>query len=388
MYNLCILSSHFYPVKSSCSDLFRDLIRSLLKNDIKITIITISGTKDKIKTINTKKINYIGIKNSNLQSPNNYKRVIGDIISIFKIKNFYRKKNFNKFDQVLIYSPSIFWSILLLKLNKELVSIKMGDLYPKWLLDHKIISKFSVSYLFLKFFELLLYMQADKIFVQTKKDLHYFSNYKKIFNFETDVIYNWINTSNVPSKIYKRKNRKHIRFIFAGVVGIAQDYKLLFRIIEYLKKNNLSFTFYFIGSGNKKKDLRMLNFKNKNVFFFPEMHLSKLDKIIQKCDICVSTLSKNFKSDNFPGKILRYMTHNKPMIVHSPKNDFLKNLIKENSLGVYSSNEKDLFENIDFIFSNFNLFEKNGKNGLEIAKKYFSCDRANKILFKEFKKLS
>ena len=50
MYNLCILTSHFYPIKSSCSDLFRDLIKTLLKEDFNITIITISGTKTKIKS--------------------------------------------------------------------------------------------------------------------------------------------------------------------------------------------------------------------------------------------------------------------------------------------------------------------------------------------------
>ena len=88
MYNLCILTSHFYPIKSSCSDLFRDLIKTLLKEDFNITIITISGTKTKIKSFKTKKLNYIGIKNPNLKSPNNYLRAIGDIISIIKLKNY------------------------------------------------------------------------------------------------------------------------------------------------------------------------------------------------------------------------------------------------------------------------------------------------------------
>ena len=95
MYNLCILTSHFYPIKSSCSSLFKDLIKSLLKNDnIKITIITISGTKEKIKTINTRKITYVGIKNLHLQSSKKYSRAIGDITAILKLRNFYKKITF------------------------------------------------------------------------------------------------------------------------------------------------------------------------------------------------------------------------------------------------------------------------------------------------------
>ena len=145
MYNLCILTSHFYPVKSSCSSLFKDLIKSLLNEKFKITIMSISGTRDKIRTIKTKKLTYISIKNSHLKSDNNYLRAVGEISAILKIRSFYNKKNFPNFDQVIVYSPSIFWSIFLLKLKKKLVTIKLGDLYPKWLVDHNIINKFKVS---------------------------------------------------------------------------------------------------------------------------------------------------------------------------------------------------------------------------------------------------
>ena len=382
MYHLCILTSHFYPVKSSCTSLFRDLIKSLLKEDFKITIITISGTKNKIKTIKTKKLTYIGLKNKHLHSVNNYKRAIGEISSIMKIRNFYNKKNFNTFDQVIVYTPTIFWSILLLKLKKKLVSIKLGDLYPKWLVDHKIMSKFSFSFLFLKFFELLLYIQADRVFVQTEKDINYISKYKKFFNFKASVIYNWIFLDKLTNRKTIRKNHKYIRFIFVGVVSLAQDYKLIFNIIQYCKIQNFKANFFFVGTGTKKSELIHLTSNFKNVFFLKEMNLSSLDKMIQKCDICLSTLSKDFKSDNFPGKILRYMVNNKPILVHSPNNGFLQNLIEKNSLGFYSSEEIDLFKNIELIFSDFENFNNKGVNGFNLVKKYYSSEGAVKIFFK------
>ena len=84
MYHLCILTSHFYPIKSSCSSLFKDLIKSLLRENFQITIMTISGTHNKVREINTKKIKYIGIKNPYLKSSHKYLRVVGDIIAIQK----------------------------------------------------------------------------------------------------------------------------------------------------------------------------------------------------------------------------------------------------------------------------------------------------------------
>jgi len=385
MYHLCLVTSHFYPVKSSCSDLFRDLIKSLLKENYKITIMSIAGTKDKIKVINTKKLTYISIKNNNLHSSQNYLRAIGDIISILKIRFFYKKKNFKTFDQVLVYSPSIFWGILLSKIKKKKVSIKLGDLYPKWLVDHGIIKRFSISFLFLKFFELLLYIQANNIYVQTKKDIKYLSKYKKMFNFNCSVIYNWINPSsfvekkNLDNKSNKKK--KYLRFMFLGVVGVAQNHELLYRITKYCNDNNFKSTFYFVGSGTKKDDLIKLTSKFKNVFFFSEKHNNQIDRIIQNCDVCISTLSGKFYSENFPGKILRYMVNNKPILVHSPNNYFLKDLIESNSLGLYSSEEKDLYRNIKLIFSDPLFFDKFGLNGLKVSKKLFSSEKAKKILF-------
>jgi glycosyltransferase involved in cell wall biosynthesis len=382
MYHLCILTSHFYPIKSSCSSLFKDLIKSLLRENFQITIMTISGTHNKVREINTKKIKYIGIKNPHLQSSHKYLRVVGDIIAIQKLRNFYNKKNFCEFDQVIVYSPSIFWGIILSKLKKKIVSIKLGDLYPKWLVDHKMISKFSLNFLFLKFFELLLYLQANKIYVQTKKDIQYISKYKKIFNFEIDVIYNWINTNSLPQKVKKNNKTKYVRFLFAGVISEAQNYNLLFKIIEYCRMNNLKSTFYFFGSGTKKKSLQKMTLSHKNVFFYNEKNINKLDQMIQKCDICMSTLTNNFYSENFPGKILRYMLNNKPMLVHSPNNNFLKELINNHSLGLFSSEEVDLYKNIDYIFSNFKSFQKKGSYGLNVVKNYYSCERAKEKFFK------
>ena len=381
MYHLCILTSHFYPVKSSCSSLFKDLIKSLLDENYKITVMSLSGINNKVRQINTKKITYISIKNPYLQSNENYLRAIGDIIAITKLRNFYDKKKFTKFDQVLVYTPSIFWAIILFKLKKKLVNIKLGDLYPKWLVDHKIISKFSLSFLILKFFELLIYLRANNIFVQTEKDLEYLNKYKNFFNFNTGVIYNWINTKELKNDNIEQKKKKYKRFLFLGVIGLAQDHKLLSRMIEYCNNKKFKCTFYFIGSGTKKKDLEKLTSHFKNVFYFPEMQISKIDNIIKKCDVCISTLSKNFYSENFPGRILRYMVNNKAMLVHSPNNNFLKNLIEGYSLGLYSSDEEKFYRNIDFIFSNFESFQKKGINGLEIAKDKFSCENAKKILF-------
>ena len=46
--------------------------------------------------------------------------------------------------------------------------------------------------------------------------------------------------------------------MFLGVVGLAQDYKLLSKMIEYCNNKKYKCTFYFIGSGTKKTDLEKI----------------------------------------------------------------------------------------------------------------------------------
>lgn len=78
------------------------------------------------------------------------------------------------------------------------------------------------------------------------------------------------------------------------------------------------------------------------------------------------------------------MINNKPLLVHSPNNFFLKNLIDDNSLGLYSSEEEILYKNVDFIFSNFNSFQNKGKNGLKIIDENFSSEKVKKKLFNKY----
>ena len=57
-------------------------------------------------------------------------------------------------------------------------------------------------------------------------------------------------------------------------------YKLLNKMIQYCNDNNLKSTFFFIGSGTKKDELVKLTSHYKNVFFFSEMSIYKINKLI------------------------------------------------------------------------------------------------------------
>lgn len=372
MKNVCILSNHYFPIRSSCSTLIHDLIKSLLKKKIKVTLITLSGYSKKIKKFQFKNFTYISIKSKYIRSSNNYLKAIDEVYSILKLRLYFKKHFKENFDDVLVYSPTNFWALFLPIFKKKKISIILRDLTPKWLLDHKIISKLSLSFIILKFFEIYLYKQSKNVFVQTPKDLNYIQFYSRKYNFNTSVVYNWINLDNSIDEKFIRKNNARLRFIFTGVIGIAQNYKVLVDIVNFFKKKNIKSTFVFIGGGSKKESLKNNLKHHNNVLFLNEMKLNKMESLIQKFDICLCTLDDRYDSDNFPGKILRYMKFNKTILAHTPNNTFLKQLIEKNNLGFYSSNQYELYENLDKIINNLKIVQKLGSNGYQILKKKFS----------------
>ena len=56
---------------------------------------------------------------------------------------------------------------------------------------------------------------------------------------------------------------------------------LLFKIIEYCRINNLKSTFYFFGSGTKKKSLQKITLSHKNVFFYNDIANVKFDRVFK-----------------------------------------------------------------------------------------------------------
>lgn len=380
MKNVCILSNHFFPIRSSCSTLIHDLIKSLLKKKIKVTLISLSGFSKKIKTFQFKNFTYICVKSNYIRSSNNYLKAIDEIYCILKLRSYFKSHFEENFDDVIVYSPTIFWSLFLPIFKKKKISIILRDLTPKWLLDHKIISRLSFSFLILKFFEIYLYKQSTNVFVQTPKDLNYIKNYSKKYNFNTSVIYNWINLDNSFDKKYKRINNTRLRFIFTGVIGMAQNYKILVEIVNFFKRKNIKSTFFFVGMGSKKESLKNDLKQHNNVLFLDEMKLCKMESLVEKFDICLCTLDGKYDSDNFPGKILRYMKFNKTILIHAPNNNFLKQLIEENKLGLYSSNRDELYNNLNKIIKNREIVEQLGSTGYQILKKKYSTKKIISVI--------
>ena len=92
------------------------------------------------------------------------------------------KKNKNKFKKILIFSPSIFFGLIIKNLKQKFkcdVILIVRDIFPDWVLQKNIYLWLNPLFLFAKMISYLQYFFSDIIAVQSyedkkiiKKDFH------------------------------------------------------------------------------------------------------------------------------------------------------------------------------------------------------------------------
>ena len=135
-----IISDCFYPSKKSISRHIYDLLKKFSNENKNVDFYF--PLKSKNKTIFKKKyylknINYIPINTNNNKSDNFIIRGLNELIMPFIFWNKI-KKNTNKIKKIIIFSPSIFFGLIIKKLKDKFkckVVLIIRDIFPDWVLQ-------------------------------------------------------------------------------------------------------------------------------------------------------------------------------------------------------------------------------------------------------------
>lgn len=374
MKSICIISDSYYPEKTAAAKLINDLVIELCKKNL-ITLITV-GKKNEI--IRKKNIYIIRKKVPFIKSKNLYLKFIGELFMSFLLKKEYLKNIKFSYDLLICYSPSIFFTSLIQNIkmkkgSKKLVLIR--DIFPDWLLDTGFFKKNSMIFKFLKNRQKQFYNCFDVLAVQSSYDKKYI---KKIILKDKLLITikNWIKLKKyIPTFNLKKTKSK---FVFAGNIGLGQDLEFLIKFISVINLHFDRFKFYIIGDGRGNQILRQKldNLNYKNYYFINKISQNKYEKYLSKFDVGIISLKKSIKYNNFPGKLLTYMSCNLPIIAFCSKKIELFNFINKNNIGIAIDTYKETV-----IKNKLKLVLKKKYNGEKILKKEFSIKKAtNQIL--------
>lgn len=140
----------------------------------------------------------------------------------------------------------------------------------------------------------------------------------------------------VDTEIYKPEaspnpnpqEREEIRLLYAGNIGMAQDWDTLIELAKATKGEKIRFT--VIGEGMKLPYLKdkVKEFNLENVDILPYQPRAKMPGIIAESDLQFIFMEPEIAAQGFPSKVYTIMACAKPLLVCSPENTPIINFLR------------------------------------------------------------
>ena len=287
----------------------------------------------------------------------------------------------NPCELVIFYSPTIFFGPLVSKL-KALWNcpayLVLRDIFPQWVVDMGVLKK-GLVWAYFRWMELRQYAAASIIGVQSPANLKYFAEQLPHKNYQLEVLYNW--TTTAQEKPRSRQYREQLGlqdkvvFFYGGNIGVAQDMDNITRLAERLREETHVY-FLLVGTGTEVVRLQeLIRAKTlSNIRILPAVGQEEYHALLAEFDVGLISLDRRMKTQNYPGKILGYMSASLPILGSiNPGND-LGEMLEENVAGLCSVNGDDqtLYENA-LKMANDSLYRRRvGANARQLLERYFS----------------
>jgi glycosyltransferase involved in cell wall biosynthesis len=289
-------------------------------------------------------------------------------------------------DLIAFYSPTIFFGPLVRRLKRLWgcpAYLILRDIFPQWAVDASILRERSLPYRYFRRRELEQYAAADVIGVQSPGNLRYFEERGWTARYRLEVLYNWApaeHGSLPESRLREQLGLQgKVVFFYGGNIGVAQDMDNVLRLAESLRDER-DVHFLLVGDGSEVPRLKeLIRTKSlENVTIHPPLDLRAYLAALAEFDVGLITLDRALKTQNFPGKMLGYMSFAIPTLASiNPGND-LRQVLEGSDAGLVADNGDDarLREHALRLARDPELRRRIGENGRRLLRERFSTGAA------------
>ena len=397
--NILIITETYPPVLRASARIMHDLALEFRESGHSVDVITLVENTEEYKGLDTAYfeqdgIHVVRIKTLKLRNVSFIRRGIAEELIPYVV-NYKSHKYLGKksYDLIVAYSPPINLYKVIKKyknINRCKAYLILRDIHPQTGKDLGII-KNELIFNFYRRKEKRLYKVCDHIAAQSPANKRFLLENNKIDDEKIDVIYNWKRTDQTKSidkidfrKIYGLEGKTIC--LYGGNMSISQDLEELLDLAGELQVLE-SAVFLVIGFGPQRVRLieeasrRGLN----NIRFEEPLPLDKYDSLVMSCDIGIIHLNRNFKTQNFPGKLLDYMNAGLPVIAAvNPGNDMNEIIIEAKCGYVCESGDLASFkENLLRLLNDCELRLRMGANGKVFLLKNFSAEQVCKKILEK-----
>jgi glycosyltransferase involved in cell wall biosynthesis len=380
---ILVIVDCYYPSSKSSAKLIHDLGVEMQRQGHQVTILTPSEHNISDLELTTEEGLLVArIRNGQLKGASKIKRALHEVglskTLWEKGKDFFRA---NPQDLIVFYSPSIFFGDLVGKLKRLWhcpAYLILRDIFPQWAVDAGVMRK-GAAYWFFRWKELAQYKVADVIGVQSPGNLDYFAEQGRGRKFNLEVLYNWTAPDEAPKPSLTHRWRLGLQnkvvFFYGGNIGVAQDMDNIIRLAARLQCEP-SAHFLLVGAGSEVERLKAAVQTQglANIQFLPAVGQKEYLEMLAEFDVGLMSLDRRLKTQNFPGKLLGYMSCSKPLLCSiNPGND-LKTMVERYQVGLCAINGDDeLFTANAMALAQDELLRRRlGRNSRKLLDRYFS----------------
>ncbi len=396
---ILIHSIAFSPDGVSTAYLYNDIAKGFKNDGYEVVVLTTTPHYNALKEELDKQpmlkrwfglfcqSDYFGIKVLHVPQKkfkSTFLRIIGFVF--WHIMSFFlglREKNVSA---IISPSPPLtigFINILIGKLKGAKVIYNVQEIYPDFLIEQGgLKSPFIIK--ILKWLERFVYNRSDavttidEIFYRTIVDR--FDDKSKLHivpNFVDTDLYKPLESDSLDQldkNIFIRNS--HIKLMYAGNIGHAQDWEPLLELALRLKDK--PFDFYVIGEGVMKSyvENRVALDKLHNVFVLPYQPRHLMPKLLSFADLQYIFMSKEMEGHGFPSKVYTIMACSRPLLVCSGQETPIVNFLEPINCA-HIITETDLDKKVQQMVGFLtNQTEQSlriiGERGLEEVRSYYS----------------
>lgn len=285
-------------------------------------------------------------------------------------------------DVILSPSPPLtlgLVNIVLGKLKRAKVIYNVQEIYPDLLIENGGL-KSPVIISFLKRLERFIYNKSDFV---TTIDQIFYNTIKGRFKQadKLQIIPNFVDTT-----IYKPTESEEaakllqptdaLKLMYAGNIGLAQDWNILIELAKKLKNENIEF--YVMGEGAMKDKLQddIVSNELHNIYLLPYQARHLMPAIISSVDMHFIFMAPETEGHGFPSKVYTIMACAKPLLISSGLETPITKFLLDKSCA-FLSYEQQFEQRVDALYNILKQVDKEtlkvlGENGYKHVNQYYT----------------
>ncbi|MBO9691804.1 glycosyltransferase family 4 protein [Chryseobacterium sp.] len=395
----------FAPDAVSTAYLYNDIAYNLKKNGFEVEVLSTMPHYNKVDQSKTKfkkkflglyySSNYKGIKVYHVPQKK-YESVLlrGFVMVYWHLLSFFLGMRIRNVDVIISPSPPLtiaLVSIALAKLKKAKFIYNVQEIYPDFFVNQgKMKSQFVLN--ILKKLEKFVYRHSDSLVTidQNFKNtlIPRIENPDKIeiiANFVDTELYHPIDHPVVNTQLFPAND--HLKVMYAGNIGFAQDWVPLIEIAKKTKEMPISY--FVIGDGACRSWLKtqIETHKLNNISLIDYQARETIPHMINYADLHFIFMNKKLEKDGLPSKVYTIMACKKPLLVISNKDTPLYDLLENTDVAFLIENSsnhvnEELFTVLQDALNHGDKLKQMGEKGFNMVQKDYTKEKVTEKYYK------